>query len=197
MVLESIESKGVRTIPLGEYVDNFEGSEFGYRGRLAIAWHSGFQDQCMPDKLKAMAQFAVDRFAYPYNDEEIARITARIVASALGFMKGEIERKQEYVCSEYVFECYKQISINVPYDERGFILPADFPKGPDIRLLWGSGSSAVSPDPPPSLPPMLGLRRGHPPGEPGPTRNYSWAKLAPNARLPFFNHLSGGSHGDL
>lgn len=83
-----------------------------------------------------MSQFAVDRFAYPYDEEEIARITARIVASALGFGKGEIERDQEYICSEYVFECYKRIGIDIPYDERGFVAPADFARNEKVRLLW-------------------------------------------------------------
>lgn len=136
MVLESIEGKGVRTIPLSEYVGDFEGTGIGYNGRLAIARHSQFQIICTPEKLKAMAQFAVDRFAYPYDDEEIARITARIVASAIGFKKDEIKRDQEYICSEYVYECYKQVGIDVPYDRRGFVAPADFAKDQQINLLW-------------------------------------------------------------
>jgi hypothetical protein len=136
MVLESIEGKGVRTIPLSEYVADFEGTKAGYNGRLAIARHGQFAAKCTPDRLKAMAQFAVDRFAYPYDDEEIARITARIVASAVGFKKGEIKRDQEYICSEYVYECYRQIGIDIPYDKRGFVAPADFAKDQNVRLLW-------------------------------------------------------------
>lgn len=135
MVLESIEGKGVRTIPLSEYVGDFEGTGVGYNGRLAIARHSQFQSKCTPDKLKAMAQFAVDRFAYPYDEEEIARITARIVASALGFKKGDIKRDKEYICSEYVYECYRQIGIDVPFDKRGFVAPADFAKDQNVSLL--------------------------------------------------------------
>src|SRR5512143_946239 len=91
MVLESIEGKGVRTIPLSDYVSDFEGTGVGYKGRLVLGRHSQFDTKCTPDKLKAMAQFAVDRFAYSYDEEEIARITARIVASKLGFEKGEIK----------------------------------------------------------------------------------------------------------
>lgn len=136
MVLESIEGKGVRTVPLSEYVGNFEGSGVGYKGRLAIARHSQFAAKSTPDKIKSMAQFAVDRFAYPYDEEEIARITARIVGSALGFKKSEIKRDQEYICSEYVYECYKQIGLDVPFDKRGFVAPADFAKDANVRLLW-------------------------------------------------------------
>lgn len=136
MVLESIETKGVRTVALSEYVRNFEGTGAGYNGRIAIARHDEFPVKATIDKLKDMSQFAVDRFAYPYDEEEIARITARIVGSALGFKKGEIKRNEEYICSEYVFECYKRLSIDIPYDPRGFVAPADFAKTEKVHLLW-------------------------------------------------------------
>lgn len=136
MVLESIEGKGVRTVPLSEYVENFEGTGKGYGGRVAIARHDEFAARANTENLKSMSQFAVDRFAYPYDEEEIARITARIVASKLGFAQGEIRRNQEYICSEYVYECFQRLSIDVPYDERGFVAPADFARDSKVKLQW-------------------------------------------------------------
>lgn len=136
MVLESIEGKGVRTVPLGEYVANFEGSGSGYRGRVALARHAEFPRHATPEGLKKMAQFAVDRFAYPYDEEEIARITARIVGGFIGFEKHEVERDQEYICSEYVYECYRIMGIDVSYDRRGFITPVDFVRSAKVDLLW-------------------------------------------------------------
>jgi len=136
MVLESIEGKGVRTVALSEYVSNFEGTGAGYNGRLAIARHGDFSARATPENLRSMSQFAVDRFAHPYDEEEIARITARIVGSFLGFEKGEIERDQEYICSEYVYECYRNIGIDIPYDRRGFVAPADFARADKVSLLW-------------------------------------------------------------
>lgn len=136
MVLESIEGKGVRTVPLSEYVKNFEGTGQGYNGRLAIGRHQSFAAQATPAKLRAMAQFAVDRFARPYDEEEIARITARIVGSFIGFKKGEIKRNEEYICSEYVFECYKQLGLNIAHNKLGFVAPADFANDANMQLLW-------------------------------------------------------------
>ena len=136
MVLESIEGKGVRTIPLSEYVANFEGTGKGYEGRLSLARHAEFSQKATPENLKLMSQFAVDRFAYPYDEEEIARITARIVGSFLGFDKREIERNQEYICSEYVYECYRILGIDVSYDERGFVAPADFARDDRVEVMW-------------------------------------------------------------
>ena len=139
MVLESIEGKGVRTIPLSEYVRNFEGTGAGYKGRLAIARHALFEEKATADRLREMAQFAVDRFARPYDDEEIARITARIVGSALGFKKSEIKRNDEYICSEYVYECYGCIVLKIEYDKRGFVAPADFSVDQNMALLYEVG----------------------------------------------------------
>lgn len=136
MVLESIEGKGVRTIPLSEYVRNFEGTGRGYKGRLAVSRHRNFEAVASEEGLKRMAQFAVDRFARPYDEEEIARITARIVASKLGFKNSEIKRNDEYICSEYVFECYNEIGLEIAYDKRGFVAPADFFRDGNMQALW-------------------------------------------------------------
>lgn len=136
MVLESIEGKGVRTIPLSEYVSNFEGTGKGYDGRLAIARHSDFQVKCTPKKIKDFAQFAVDRFAYPYDEEEIARITARIVGAKLGFKPGELKRNEEYICSEYVYECYRKIDIKIQQGNSGFIAPGDFPADVNMSFMF-------------------------------------------------------------
>ena len=136
MVLESIESKGVRTIPLSEYVSNFEGTGRGYQGRLALARHRQFERQHTPQRMTAMAQFAVDRFARPYDEEEIARIVARIAGSFLGFTPGEMRRNEEYICSEYVYECYRCFGLQVQHNALGFISPADFARESEVDLLF-------------------------------------------------------------
>jgi len=136
MVLESIEGKGVRTIPLSQYVSDFEGTGRGYKGRLAIARHRQFATMATAAKIQAMARFAVDVFSYPYDEEEIARITMRIVGSAIGFEQAALQRNREYICSEYVYECYRFLDIKVTYDVRGFVAPADFARDANIDLLW-------------------------------------------------------------
>lgn len=137
MVLESIEDKGVRTIPLSEYVNNFEGTRVGYKGRLAIARHRDFENaSAKQDGMKKLGQFAVDRFARPYDQEEIARITARIVGSAIGIRKGQIKRNDSYICSEYVFECLDCIGIKIKYDQRSFVAPADFFSDMNIDTMF-------------------------------------------------------------
>ena len=127
MVLESVASVGVRTVPLSHYVRNYKGNDKGYSGRLLIARHSKFGDLVNQSKLRKMSQFAVDRFGYPYDNDEMARILSRIVAKKLGMKpKKKTPDDREYICSEYAYECYKSIGIKIPVNKHGFVSPADF-----------------------------------------------------------------------
>ncbi|MCC5846411.1 MAG: hypothetical protein JJU05_19345 [Verrucomicrobia bacterium] len=82
-----------------------------------------------PQALTALATAAVDRFGYPYDKEQIAIIAARIAAGRLRFSRKEREklvRPDAYICSEYVALCFEEIGIEIPWDQKGFIAPADF-----------------------------------------------------------------------
>ena len=87
--------------------------------------------------LQRLSKFAVDLFGYPYDRAEVARIAARIVASKLKSPRlpaRAVKRDREYICSEYVWECYRSLGISIDYDRRGFIAPADFAKAKGVRL---------------------------------------------------------------
>jgi len=124
MLLESVESIGVRTVPLSSYVNNYNGSGNSYDGRLLIARHENFPSQSIVD----LSQRAVDLFGYPYSTEDIVKIATRIGMRALGLAKDHplITANKAYICSEYVYECYKSIGVEISYDKNGYIAPADF-----------------------------------------------------------------------
>lgn len=134
MVLESVEPLGVRTVPLSHYVRDYDGEGVGYPGKLLIARHQGCASM-PPEKLHKMSQFAVDLFGYPYDKDEIIRIAARIGRSQFGFSANEVKRDREYICSEYMWECYKELGIQIDYDPRGFIAPRDFAVCQDVRAI--------------------------------------------------------------
>ncbi len=136
MVLESVEPLGVRTVPLSKYLKDYDNKGNPYPGRLVIARHADFAT-VPPARLKPLGQFAVDLFGYPYDKDEIAKIAARIAASYLPFSdkdKKALKRDREYICSEYVWECYKELGIEIEHDPRGFIAPADFAKAKKVTL---------------------------------------------------------------
>ncbi|MCE0722968.1 MULTISPECIES: YiiX/YebB-like N1pC/P60 family cysteine hydrolase [Legionella] len=133
MIMESVETLGVRTVPLSSYVRNYNGSGQGYPGRLMLARHQDFPT----DSLANLSKQAVDLLGYPYDTEEILKIAARIGMSAFGFDKTspEVISQHAFICSEYVFICYKSIGITINYNPKGFIAPADFASSPKVKPM--------------------------------------------------------------
>lgn len=140
MVLESVEPSGVRTVPLSKYLNDYDSKGNPYPGGLAILRHKKFEELVPPEKLVKMGQFAVNLFGYPYDKDEIAKISARIALSHLPFSKKDkkrlLKRDREYICSEYVWETYKSLGIKIDYDKRGFIAPADFARDKNFLLKY-------------------------------------------------------------
>ena len=133
MVLESVESIGVRTVPLSSYINDYNGTGRGYPGKLLIARHEQF-DQAT---INSLSQSAVDLFGYPYSSADIVRITARIAMQALGLTKDHplIQANKAFICSEYVYECYKSVGITIEYNQEGFIAPADYARSSHITAI--------------------------------------------------------------
>ncbi|KTD72669.1 YiiX/YebB-like N1pC/P60 family cysteine hydrolase [Legionella tucsonensis] len=77
MVMESVETLGVRTVPLSNYVRNYNGSGQGYPGRLMLARHQDFPT----DSHTNLSKQAVDLLGYPYDTEEILKIAALTILS--------------------------------------------------------------------------------------------------------------------
>lgn len=137
MVLESVEPIGVRTVPLSKYLSDYDSKGNPYPGGLVLARHDAFAARALPKRLRRLGQFAVDLFGYPYDKDEIAKIAARIAASHLPFSsrdKKAIQRDRDYICSEYAWECYREMGIRIAYDRRGFVAPADFARAPEVKL---------------------------------------------------------------
>jgi hypothetical protein len=134
MVLESVESIGVRTVPLSSYVQNYNATNKGYPGKLLIARHSEFNAANIPD----MSQTAVDLFGYPYDTQEIIKIAARIGMKLFGFNQDNplIQSQNAFICSEYAYKCYRSVGVSIDYDPSGFVAPADFAKTPEINPLF-------------------------------------------------------------
>lgn len=132
MVLESVESIGVRTVPLSSYISNYNGSGIGYDGDLRISRHN----QMQAHNIHNLSRKAVDLLGHQYDSKEIMRITAKIVAS---MVKDSLycdlpDGDDAYICSEYVDECFKSIGINV-HTECGYIIPDNFATDENIRTI--------------------------------------------------------------
>ena len=124
MILESVESIGVRTVPLSHYIYNYDGTGKAYPGRLMLARHHDVKQE----NISNLSRFAVDLLGYPYNAEEIAHIAARISKYSLGLPNSPIDAgpARSFICSEYAYTCFKSIGATIDYNPAGFIAPADF-----------------------------------------------------------------------
>jgi hypothetical protein len=79
---------------------------------------------------------AVDRFGYPFAAREIIRIGLRIMLGAANArMPKSLGPKDEFICSEYVGKCMEALDIQIPWDGKGFIAPADFAFCPEVHAL--------------------------------------------------------------
>lgn len=139
MVLESVESAGVRAVPLSSYVNNYQGSGKGYKGRVLVARHGGFAEVGgTKAAMLTLTQNAVDLFGYPYDRDEIAKIAARIAIGGftLGKVPKPLQRDREYICSEYVEECLKSIGINIASHPRGYVSPQEFALDPQVTARF-------------------------------------------------------------
>lgn len=140
MVLESVESIGVRTVPLSAYTRNYNGSGKGYPGRLMLARHQDVK----AENIANLSRSAIDLLGYPYGTEEIVSIASRISMHSLGMpnQAAEPEPQRDFICSEYAHVCFKSIGITLEHNAMGFIAPADFANHPRIKPLCYLESNA-------------------------------------------------------
>ncbi len=134
MICESIESIGVRTVPLSFYLNNYDGKEKPYAGRMLIARHSEMRRA----HTKTLSKKAFDLMGHKYDAGEIIKIGARIGLSKL--ISGDKckipERDREYICSEYAYELCDSIGLYINRDCRGFIAPVDFAKTEEVNAVF-------------------------------------------------------------
>ncbi len=128
MLLESVESMGVRLIPLSKYIKNIEENEAEeeFYARLVVARHQTLQAAYIGD----MINFGIDQITRPYDRQEIQRIMIRIAKG-----EGKKERDKAYMCSELVYECFRKAHIELPYNHLGFISPEDIWTNSDVKAL--------------------------------------------------------------
>jgi hypothetical protein len=135
VVIESVESIGVRIVPLRSYVAAYNGGTRGYAGRLFLARHQAFAT-LPPDVLQRLSQSSIDLLGYPYDPQTILAIAARVVASKLGMEPRPFVRDQAFICSELTWELFRAIGIEIPYGATNFIAPRDFAACSEVQVLW-------------------------------------------------------------
>jgi hypothetical protein len=136
MVLEAVAKIGVRAVPLSTFVKKTSGGITPYPGNILLARHKGMDAKSRANPMKAMAGFAFDRLGDPFSMKEMLKIVVRILWHRTGRkMPPMLVPKNEYICSEYVAACFKELGLKPPWDGLGFIAPADFAKDRRIEAV--------------------------------------------------------------
>lgn len=133
MVLESVESIGVRAVPLSSYVGNYNGTGKPYPGKLMLARHMHVK----PENINQLSHRAIDLLGYPYRQEEIVHIATRLSLHSLGLSENHPDplEQQAFICSEYASACFRSIGVEFKFNEMGFIAPNDFATNPHVQPL--------------------------------------------------------------
>ena len=139
MVFESVEKIGVRTVPLKSFISRSSSGVSPYPGKILLARHSQVGEQLRGAHTAGavrLADFAVDRFGYPFAAREVAKIGLRILLSAANIrLPKSMGPKDEFICSEYVDKCLQAVGVKIPWDGLGFIAPSDFAACEEVHAL--------------------------------------------------------------
>lgn len=135
LLMESVESVGVRPVSLRSYVEDYCGTGQPYPGRIYLARHAAMATAPAPS-LEQFLEVSIDLLGYPYDRRDIVRIAARIAAAAVGYVAAPLVTERAYICSEYAAKCLAHLGITIPPNPRGYIAPADFAADPAITVLW-------------------------------------------------------------
>lgn len=137
MLLESVESRGVRAVPLRSYLQDYNGTGRAYPGRLLLARHAHFAAHAHRAALQNLARFDVTRFGQPHDRETVARLAARLAAGPAGTDRAPtLVADEACLCAEYVDRCYQAVGLAIAPGWQGYVAPADFAHDPAVNPLW-------------------------------------------------------------
>lgn len=121
MVMESVESIGVRAAPLSAYTSNYNGSKKPYDGRMMILRHKNWQYADMHH----LSRHAVDLLTHQYNWKEIAGIAFKIMFNRNRNKCNMPYKANEFICSQYAYDCLSSVGLKIP-TSCGYVAPVDF-----------------------------------------------------------------------
>ena len=133
VALECVQKIGVHSVALERFIAQTSSGQRPYPGKIVLARHAEIESK---GGLQALIHYAIDCMGDPFSPAEIAKIGLRIAFARTGrTMPGNLRPKDEFICSEYVDRCYRQVGIEIPWDGKGFIAPADIANDPRVTAV--------------------------------------------------------------
>lgn len=126
LVLECVENIGVRAVPLSDFITRTSSGKTPYPGRILLARHQALAERSEPETMRRMTGFAFDRLGDKFSNAETMKIGLRIALGRLNLKLGSrLQPDDEYVCSEYVANCFAAVDLRIAWDGLGFVAPSD------------------------------------------------------------------------
>ncbi len=133
VALECVQRIGVHSVGLERFISQTSGGQRPYPGQIVLARHAGIAAR---PNLLPLIDYAIDCMGDPFSPAEIAKIAARIAFARFDRPMAEpLKPKEEFICSEYVDRCYRTVGVELVWDGKGFIAPADIANDPAVTAV--------------------------------------------------------------
>jgi len=133
VALECVQKIGVHSVALERFISQTSTGQRPYPGKIVLARHADIESR---GDLKPLIDYAIDCMGDPFSPVEIAKIAVRIAfARTQRAMPESLKAKDEFICSEYVDRCYRTLGVEIPWDGKGFIAPADIANDPRVTAV--------------------------------------------------------------
>lgn len=140
MVLESVESDGVRIIPVSQYIKDYENSGKPYNGRIFLARDRRLHvmpkraDASVSEMRQVMVKTVLKTAADLLNKKSsIKDVLTFFVQGCTGRLR-HVDN-EEFLCSEFVAKCYSWVGLDYEGDGRGFIAPEHIAMSEHVEVL--------------------------------------------------------------
>lgn len=140
MLLESVETDGVRIVPVSQYIRNYENSGKGYDGRIYLARDTRLATISHEDLAATKQQIASAVATLLGSAADNLNKKFSLKDTVLFFMQGCTGRfrhvgDDEFLCSEFVAKCFAALKLAYPDDGRGFVAPEHIAMSPHVAAL--------------------------------------------------------------
>jgi hypothetical protein len=133
VALECVQKIGVHSVALERFISQTSTGQRPYPGKIVLARHADIEAR---GDLLPLIRYAIDAMGDPFSPAEIAKIGMRIAFARTGReMPEPLKAKDEFICSEYVDRCYRKVDVEIPWDGKGFIAPADIANDPKVTAV--------------------------------------------------------------
>lgn len=134
MLLECVESDGVRIVPVSQYLKNYENTQRPYKGRVFLArdnrfyqTHESLRNPQVENLLAQAATLLNTKFG-------LWDVVEFFWKGATGW--GVYRVNDYFLCSEFVAKCFELIGLECPAsDGSGFVTPEDIASATTVTAL--------------------------------------------------------------